>query len=215
MTQEERVAAAVSTLKVFPLPDVVLFPGVAVPLHIFEPRYRAMVKDALASDGVVALARPDPEGDLGETEMGLCAIACAGAIVWHESLPGDRFNIVLEGVSRVRLLGERPKLHPYRELTAKVLLDPPYDGPEALLLRQAVWELSTRLPEEASEGLFRLAGKGEAGALADRVAAMVVEDAEKRQEILRELNVEARLCRVLAELSEVIARLAGRPGPAN
>lgn len=212
MTQEERVEAAAKALKVFPLPNVVLFPGVAIPLHIFEPRYRALVKDALAGDGVLALARPDLDETPGGPDLGLQPIACAGAIVWHEPLPDGRYNIMLQGVTRVRLLDEHPRRRLYRELSSQVVVDPPYDGPEAMLLRQAVWELSTRLPEEVSEGLFQLAGRGEAGALADRVAAMVVEDVEKRQEILGELNVVARLSRVLSELSEVIARLAGRPG---
>ena len=67
MSPLERVHAAAGRLKVFPLPSLVLFPGTAVPLHIFELRYRAMVRDALASDSVFALAQV-PAAALGELE---------------------------------------------------------------------------------------------------------------------------------------------------
>jgi Lon protease-like protein len=88
-----------SIIPVFPLPNVVLFPGVPLPLHVFEPRYRDLVRDASASHEIIGMAllrgnwqqRYDQNPDIFET-------GCAGKILNLESLPGGKFNIVLHGV---------------------------------------------------------------------------------------------------------------------
>ena len=87
MTALERLERAKNALKVFPLPSVVLFPHTVLPLHIFEPRYRDLVRDALASDKVMALAQLEPgyEGSYaGRPRMR--PMVCAGVIAWHEEL---------------------------------------------------------------------------------------------------------------------------------
>jgi len=92
----------------FPLPNVVLFPGARLPLHIFEPRYRRLVADLLEA--------PEAERRIGmilETDDGLCEPGCAGRLVLHEPLPEGRSNIVLEGEFRFRLDAEREP-RPYR-----------------------------------------------------------------------------------------------------
>ena len=96
------------TLPIFPLPNVVLFPHVFLPLHIFEPRYRAMVADALQGDRMIgmALLRPGWEGEY-EGQPPIYPIGCAGLITFHEPLPDGRCNIVLRGVSKFRVLREQ------------------------------------------------------------------------------------------------------------
>jgi Lon protease-like protein len=87
-----------STIPIFPLPNVVLFPGVPLPLHIFEPRYRDMVRDSTAGPEIIGMVllrgdwRSDYEGNPEIFEIG-----CAGKIVNVESLPDGRFNILLHG----------------------------------------------------------------------------------------------------------------------
>jgi uncharacterized protein len=95
-------------LPLFPLPNVVLFPSVFLPLHIFEPRYREMVADAVASDRMIgmALLRPGWERDY-EGRPPVYPIGCSGVITHVERLPDGRYNIVLRGVERFRILGEQ------------------------------------------------------------------------------------------------------------
>ena len=213
----ERVRAALPRLKVFPLPPAVLFPGVAMPLHIFEPRYRDMVRDALAADGVFALAGVEP-GDAVDAEgrPALRPVACAGVIQWHESLPGGRFNLVLEGRMRVRILSEHPQAGLYREVAAEPLEDPA-DGPlpAETPVRQGLLELAGLLPREAAEVLIHEGAQARGGALADVVAAAVVADAERRRELLEELSPRVRLEAVMEDLSEVLAQLRTRSRPAG
>ena len=93
-----------ATLPLFPLPNVVLFPNVFLPLHIFEPRYRAMVADALDGDRLIGmvLLRPGWEGDY-EGRPPVFPIGCAGLISHHEQLPDGRYNIVLRGLEKFRV----------------------------------------------------------------------------------------------------------------
>jgi hypothetical protein len=96
-----------AAIPIFPLPNVVLFPHVFLPLHIFEPRYRAMVEDALAGDRIIGmvLLRPGWE-EFYEHRPAIYPIGCAGLITHSERLPDGRFNIVLRGLEKFRILGE-------------------------------------------------------------------------------------------------------------
>lgn len=99
---------------IFPLAGALLFPRTQLPLHIFEPRYRAMVRDALAGDAIIAMIQPK------ETREGapLFAVGCLGRIVGSEALEDGRYNIVLEGTRRFRLLREIDVTTPYRQVEA-------------------------------------------------------------------------------------------------
>jgi Lon protease-like protein len=94
-------------LPLFPLPNVVLFPSVFLPLHVFEPRYRQMVSDALAADRMIgmALLQPGWESDY-EGRPPVYPIGCAGVMTHVEPLPDGRYNIVLRGVERFRIVEE-------------------------------------------------------------------------------------------------------------
>jgi uncharacterized protein len=94
-------------IPLFPLPNVVLFPGVFLPLHVFEDRYRALTRDALAGDRLIgmALLRPGFEGDY-EGRPPIYPIGCAGVISHSDRLPDGRYNIVLHGVSKFRVIDE-------------------------------------------------------------------------------------------------------------
>jgi hypothetical protein len=95
------------TIPIFPLPNAVLFPNVFLPLHIFEPRYRAMVRDALATDLIIGmvLLRPGYERDY-EGRPPVYPIGCAGVITHSEALADGRFNIILKGIEKFRMTGE-------------------------------------------------------------------------------------------------------------
>jgi Lon protease-like protein len=105
----------------FPLGGALLFPRSHLPLHIFEPRYRQMVEDAVAGGNLIGMIQPKaaPDDGLGQPE--LYRVGCIGEIVGVEELEDGRFNIVLEGTSRFRLIAEADVGTPYRQ--ADVLAD--------------------------------------------------------------------------------------------
>jgi len=94
-------------LPIFPLPNVVLFPNVFLPLYIFEPRYRQMVNDALGGERMIGmvLLQPGYEADY-EGSPAVYEVGCAGLITHVERLADGRFNIVLRGLERFRIIGE-------------------------------------------------------------------------------------------------------------
>jgi Lon protease-like protein len=95
-------------LPIFPLPNVVLFPNVFLPLHIFEPRYREMIGDALASDRMIGmvLLKPGWEHEY-EGRPPVYPIGCSGVITHVERLSDGRYNIVLRGIERFRIIEEQ------------------------------------------------------------------------------------------------------------
>jgi len=125
-----------SLLPIFPLPGVVLFPGTLLPLHIFEPRYRAMVSDALAGESLIGMAMLDPERFSPERPPVL-RLGGAGRIVEQERLDDGRFNIILEGVWRYRIVREEPSA-PYRTASVEIAPVKGYSDParEELAVRR-------------------------------------------------------------------------------
>jgi len=138
------------TLPLFPLSNVVLFPGVRAPLHIFEPRYRQMTAAALAADrwiGMIAV-HPDHVSEM-EGSPPLFSVGCAGVIAESEQLKDGRYNIVLLGTHRFRIRRELPdapgRLHRVAEVE---LLEDPFEAaerPRVMALRARVVELFIRL----------------------------------------------------------------------
>jgi Lon protease-like protein len=149
------VSALPPVIPLFPLGDVVLFPRLPVPLHIFEPRYRRMVADAIAGSRVVGmvLLRPGWETDY-EGRPPVFGSGCAGRIDRWEELPDGRYNIVLLGLSRFRVLEEHAG-QPYRLASVEPLPDEP-GGTEALAAaRERLVELVARVAEVATTAVAR------------------------------------------------------------
>ena len=110
-------------LPLFPLPNTVLFPNVFLALHIFEPRYKEMVADAVASDRMIGmvLLRPGWERDY-EGRPAVYPIGCSGVITHVERLPDGRYNIVLRGLERFRIL-EEEHARSYRRAATEALIE--------------------------------------------------------------------------------------------
>jgi uncharacterized protein len=106
--------SALLRVPVFPLAGALLFPRAQLPLHIFEPRYRAMVRDALASDRLIAMVQPKDEKE----PPALFDVGCIGRIAACDELDDGRFNLVLEGLSRFRIAREASVDTPYRQVDA-------------------------------------------------------------------------------------------------
>ena len=108
---------AATRLAIFPLSGAILFPGLQLPLHVFEPRYRTLVGSALARDRRIAMIQPQGP-DEGAP---LYAIGCVGKIGEVEALDDGRYNIVLEGEARFRVLRELDVATPFRQVEAELL----------------------------------------------------------------------------------------------
>jgi Lon protease-like protein len=123
------------TIPIFPLPNVVLFPNVFLPLHIFESRYRQMARDALATDRIIGmvLLRPGYERDY-EGRPPVYPVGCAGVITHSEALPDGRFNIILKGIEKFRITGEDTS-KPYRLAHVEAVPDTATDQERAAIAR--------------------------------------------------------------------------------
>ena len=138
-----------STIPLFPLPSVVLFPSVFLPLHVFEARYRQMVADALDGERLIGmvLLKPGWEGAY-DGRPPVYEVGCAGLITFSEQQPDGRFNIVLRGVEKFRIL-EEDHSRPYRVARVQPVLEPvpPADG---ALVRAERQRLETLLVAQAA-----------------------------------------------------------------
>lgn len=205
-------------IPVFPLPDVVFFPETVLPLHVFEPRYRRMVADCLAGDGrlAVAMLRPGWERDY-EGRPPIHDIAGAGEILQAEALPDGRFNILLDGRTRIRIETEEPPGdRPYRVVRARPLPDPasgsgiPHLEERLLVLRTAYGKLLTALGQAHADLVGRLTIAGATpAAVVDRIVAAVVPDAAIRQRVLETVDVGERLDLAISALSDLLALVVG------
>lgn len=207
----DKVRRAVKRLKVFPLPSVVLLPGAAAPLHIFEPRYRALVKDALESDGLIAMAQVMPgQETLVAGKPQVEDMLCVGLIGMNEVLEDGRYNLVLIGVARARVRSELPSSQLYREFEAELVEDEEVDPEVDVNLRRAVVELVARLPTQVGQRVAQVASRVSGGALADVVASTFMQDAAKRFEVLNETDVRQRIEIVTEELLMLVGHLKPR-----
>lgn len=107
-------------LSIFPLTGAILFPGLQLPLHIFEPRYRSLVGSALAKDRLIGMIQPQAQAEGAP----LFSIGCLGRIEDVEALADGRYNIVLEGLQRFRVTRELDVTTPFRQVEAELITDP-------------------------------------------------------------------------------------------
>lgn len=204
------LGAALDELPVFPLPRTVLFPGALLPLHIFEPRYRAMVKECLAGHKAMAVALLRD----GERSEDFEPMAGVGVIVDSVSLPDGRYHILLQGRARVRL-EELPFLPPYKRARATIVRSanesvPTASDVAALLSSTAGFAASMRARDPDFELPFP--PHATPTQVADLAAHYLVLDARERQALLEELDTRARVRRTAQALALQTAAIR-RPRP--
>jgi Lon protease-like protein len=103
-------------ISIFPLTGAILFPGMQLPLHIFEPRYRDLVSDSLARDRNIGMIQPKAQGD----KPALFDIGCLARIQDVEALDDGRYNIILEGVQRFSIIRELDVSTSFRQIEAEL-----------------------------------------------------------------------------------------------
>jgi Lon protease-like protein len=216
-------AGALDELAVFPLPDLVFFPHALLPLHIFEPRYRAMTADVLAGTRVMAVARLRPGYQAGyQGRPPIFDTAGAGVCVHADRLPDGRYHIVLRGLGRVLIEEEYPPEKPYRVARARLLRDDRSTRSSPGELERKHQELivlldrlAAAMPPEA-EALRQLArAVSSPGGCADAVASALVREPDARQTLLELLDPADRLDQVAAHVALLIARLGEVRGAPN
>ncbi|KEO88720.1 ATP-dependent protease [Erythrobacter longus] len=106
-------------LSIFPLTGAVLFPGLQLPLHIFEPRYRALIGDALVRDRRIGMIQPQRPVDGAP----LYSVGCIGRIGEIEAMDDGRYNVILEGQSRFRVVHEMDVATAFRQVEAELIED--------------------------------------------------------------------------------------------
>jgi Lon protease-like protein len=191
------------TVRLFPLPNVLLFPHVVQPLHIFEPRYRQMTTDALAGDRLIAsaLLQPGWEGDY-EGRPPIYPVVCIGKIISEQKLADGRFNILLRGVTRARMVAELPPAKLYRVARVEVVCDG--TSPSAQVDRSLRQQLA-----EAARGWFPTAGPAQEqlrklldgelplGVLCDIISFAASLPMEAKATLLADPDVERRMRNLL------------------
>jgi Lon protease-like protein len=156
---------------IFPLPNVVLFPGTYLPLHVFEPRYRAMTDAALAGDSVIGMILLRPEAEPMAERAPIFSVGCAGRIVEHRRLPDGRFHLLLLGERRFRIARElEPGTGGFREVDAELLADPSF--PELAPATQRALDATRSELEARMLELVRLTAPDSVAALAERMRAL-------------------------------------------
>jgi Lon protease-like protein len=207
-------------LPIFPLAGVQLFPHALLPLHVFEPRYRDLVRDAMAGDRLIAVASFEPGYEATYHERPrVRPIVGVGAVVGHEGLGEGRANIVLRGVARARIERELPPDLAYRLVDAATVSDALASGFDEDAARRTLIlladQLALKLPS-GGETLRELTrSQPELGALVDVLSAALVTDPDDRQALLEMADVGARVDRVSGEIATVLTRLTSSEGPSN
>lgn len=212
-----------AALPIFPLPNVVLFPGALVPLHIFEPRYRDMIRDTLASHRMLAMAMRLQDEVAGHAPPAVAEVVGVGEIVAAEPLPDGRYNVLLEGKARARIVKELPPERSYRRVQAVQLYDQGAADPEErpregdspsrlqeseAALRALVEEVAGRLEDEDALALRQAVAQPlPIGRLTDRLASVLVSKAEARQALLETLDLGQRVDRLSREVAGLLTHL--------
>jgi Lon protease-like protein len=177
-------------LPIFPLPGALLFPRSDLPLHIFEPRYREMVSDAIAGGGQIGMIQPQGADETSP----LYRIGCVGELVGVEELEDGRFNIVLHGSTRFRLLDEVDLDTPYRNADVDVgAYDESEPPPLGLAERSEVEREARRLGDALRLAVdWEAVGRLDDEMLVNAIAQVAPFDTGAKQALLEEAELAGR-----------------------
>lgn len=205
--------------RLFPLPNLVLYPHVMQPLHIFEERYREMLEDALDDDRLIAMALLEPgfEPDY-DSRPPIAPYACLGKVVAQRRLEDGRYNLLLLGVERVKIVRELAPKRSFRQARVELVEDR-YDfasAEEAERLQQTLVDAfrkhlpcACQVPEQLEDLLSRHLSLG---LLTDLAAYALPLDMTTKRQLLAEDRVSVRAQTLLQQIER---GLIGTPAPAK
>jgi Lon protease-like protein len=206
-------------VRLFPLPNLVLYPHVMQPLHIFEERYREMLEDALAGDKLIAMAVLEPGWETDyDSRPPVAKYACLGKVVAHHRLPDGRYNVLLMGVGRVRIVHELDPLRSFRQASVELIDD--CDDFKSPAERERVQEklltafrehlpCACNLPEELED---MLSSDVSLGLLTDLAAYSLPLEISVKQQLLAEHRVSKRAKILMAQVENLAAASSAQVG---
>jgi Lon protease-like protein len=209
-------AEELDKLPVFPLPRVVFFPGTALPLHLFEPRYTEMIEDCL--DGgctamAVALLAPGWE-DHYEANPAIHEIAGAGRIVAHQRQADGTHDVILHGLDRVRLREMPNEGHAYRCARAEPLEDfGAVSSSDVLAMMACATRVAAKVRERQPDFVLQVSADLAPARAADVVADQLVVSPDERQRILETSDIRERVNLVTESVASLLAQLSEAHAP--
>lgn len=197
-------------VRLFPLPNLVLFPHTIQPLHIFEARYLEMVDEALATDQLIAPVWLQPGWERSyDARPPIAPVACLGRILSHQRQADGRINLLLQGLRRAAIRRELPATRAFRQAEVDVLDDfyPTSGSPRRHQLQQALIDLTRELlPERnALNDQFDelLASPSSLGLMTDVLAFGLGIPLAMKQQLLADWNVDRRARMLLERLKSM------------
>jgi Lon protease-like protein len=201
--------AAEARIAVFPLPGALLFPRTRLPLHIFEPRYRAMVADAVAGDQRIGMIQPRDESAVPT----LFEVGCLGRITRCENLPDGRYNIVLTGLTRFRILREVAVPTLYRQVDVLLdAFDDEREQPPLAPATRAALEIEAKLFAERHGFVVDWASVAQIDdeSLVNGIAQIAPFDAVAKQALLETAELRDRAAMIIQLMQFEAAEKGGR-----
>jgi len=196
---------AAKRISIFPLAGAILLPGMQLPLHIFEPRYRALVGDALARDRLIGMIQPKGGG----ATPPLFEVGCLGRIGDVEALDDGRYNIVLEGVQRFALLRELEVTTAFRQIEAELWDEDEGDDLLSLGERAALETESRRFAEAQGYAVdWSAVGQLDDFSLVNVIAQIAPFDVAAKQALLEARSLAER-CDLSVQLMQFFGRHDG------
>jgi Lon protease-like protein len=201
-----------SAVPLFPLPNVVLLPRAVLPLHIFEERYKQMTADAIRGDRLIAMALllPGWEKDYYQAPA-IEPVVCVGTILSHERLPDGRYNFLLQGTARARIVREVRK-RPYRVATLEAIPETPALEIDLADQRRHLYELFTDGPlartSVSSQFAKLLDSEIPTPDVADLLAFNLLDDLRLKQALLADGDVVRRVARTIEAIDKLVPVVA-------
>jgi len=211
MTDGDHQPERLSAIPLFPLPNVVLFPRAVLPLHIFEERYKEMTADVLNGDRRIAMALLKPGWEKNYYQApAVEPVVCVGTILSHEKLADGKYNFLLQGTIRARILREH-RNYSYRTADMERLEETPVMEIDLSGERERMKELfdSGSFPGDAGRQFLQLLSSPlTTSAIADIAAFSFIEDIILKQSLLADVDVRKRVSRTLEALESSRQSLA-------
>lgn len=192
----------ITRLSVFPIAGAVLFPHMQLPLHIFEPRYRALVRDALSRDQRIGMVQPRDAGD----PPSLFDVGCVGKIGHVEALDDGRYNIILEGLSRFRIRRELSVDTVFRQVEADLIAEDEVHQTLGLMERASLEREAKRFADAQGYAVdWNAVGRLDDEAIVNGIAQVAPFDIAAKQALLEANSLSDR-----AELTMQLMQFFGR-----
>ncbi len=192
----------ITRLSVFPIAGAVLFPHMQLPLHIFEPRYRALVRDALSRDQRIGMVQPRDAGD----PPSLFDVGCVGKIGHVEALDDGRYNIILEGLSRFRIRRELSVDTVFRQVEADLIAEDDVHQTLGLMERASLEREAKRFADAQGYAVdWNAVGRLDDEAIVNGIAQVAPFDIAAKQALLEANSLSDR-----AELTMQLMQFFGR-----